>query len=134
TYDLHPVRALGSRDGDQRPGPAAETGRPDVVEQARLTRDAELNRLYIEPVLHGRYPAHVRPEMLPPEALVMDGDLALMAQPVDFLGVNYYAPVYLRAGDPADLRRHERQVPGQMPGVVEYAPDWLDRTDMDWLV
>jgi len=131
TYDLHPVRALGSRDRDQRPGDAR---RPDVVEQARLTRDAELNRLYMEPVLHGWYPGHARPEWLPSEALIMPGDLELIGQPVDFLGVNYYAPVYLRPGDPADLRRHERPVAGQMPGVVEYAPDWLERTDMDWLV
>jgi beta-glucosidase len=134
TYDLHPVRALGShgRNGDL--GQAAEEGRQDVLERARRIRDAELNRLYLEPVLHGRYPAHVRPDMLPPRSLIAPGDLELIGQPVDFLGVNYYAPVYLRAGDPADLRRHERPVPGEMPGVVEYAPDWLERTDMDWLV
>jgi len=133
TYDMHPVRALGSG-RDPHPGQAPDGGHPDVLEQARLTRDAELNRLYIEPVLHGRYPGHVRPEMLPPRSLIAPGDLELIAQPVDFLGVNYYAPVYLRAGDPADLRRYERPVPGEMPGVVEYAPDWLERTDMGWLV
>jgi beta-glucosidase len=132
TFDLHPVRALGpdSRDPGRAPGP----GDAEALEQARLTRDAELNRLYLEPVLHGRYPLHARPELLPPPALVAAGDLDVIGQPVDFLGVNYYAPVYLRAGDPADLRRHERPVVGQMPGVVEYAPDWLERTDMDWLV
>jgi beta-glucosidase len=134
TYDLHPVRALGSPGRDPHQSRAAEEDRPDVVEQARRVRDAELNRLYLEPVLHGRYPAHVRPDLLPPRSLIAPGDLELIGQPVDFLGVNYYAPVYLRAGDPADLRQHERPVPGQMPGVVEYAPDWLERTDMDWLV
>jgi len=58
----------------------------------------------------------------------------LPGQPLDFLGVNYYAPVYLRAGNPADLRRHEEPARCEVPGVVEYRPDWLDRTPMGWLV
>jgi beta-glucosidase len=132
TYDLHPVRVLGP--GSRAPGRANGPSLPDVLEQARLTKDAELNRIFLEPVLHGRYPAHARENMLPPASLVADGDLETISQPVDFLGVNYYAPVFLRAGDPADLRRHEKPVTGQIPDVVEYAPDWLERTDMDWLV
>jgi beta-glucosidase len=132
TYDLHPVRALGQ--GSRAPGRAPGQAGPAALEQARLTRDAELNRLYLDPVLHGRYPAHARRELLPPPALVAAGDLDVIGQPVDFIGVNYYAPVYLRAGDPDDLRRHERPAVGDLPGVVEYAPNWLERTDMDWLV
>jgi beta-glucosidase len=121
TLDLHPVRT-----------PAQI--QPAAVEQARVVRDAELNRLFLDPVLHGRYPDQARDVMRPPSSLVAEGDLATISQPVDFLGVNYYAPVYLRAGDPADLRRNEKPVPGGMPGVVEYHPDGLERTDLDWLV
>jgi beta-glucosidase len=121
TLDLHPVRTLGQ-------------GRPDAVEQARLMTDAELNRIFLEPVLYGRYPDHTRDVVLPPASLVAAGDMETISQPVDFLGVNYYAPVYLRGGDPADLRRHEKPVRAGLPGVVEYAPGWLKRTDMDWLV
>src|SRR5581483_750314 len=54
--------------------------------------------------------------------------------PIDFLGVNYYQPVVLRAGDPADLRRNEQPARCQVPGVVEYRPEELERTSMDWLV
>jgi beta-glucosidase len=145
TLDLHPVRTLGQSQpdaaGQSRPDAAGQS-RPDAagqsssdaLEQARLIRDAELNGLYLEPVLHGRYPAQAREIMVPPDSLVADGDLKIISQPLDFLGVNYYAPAYLRAGDPADLRRHEKPVLGGMPGVVEYAPDWLDRTAMGWLV
>jgi beta-glucosidase len=105
------------------------------VEQASRIRDAELNRLYLEPVLHGRYPALARDVLLPPESVVAPGDLDVIAQPLDFLGVNYYAPVFLRAGDSADLRRGEKKVAGgDLPGVVEYAPDGLERTPMGWLV
>jgi beta-glucosidase len=129
TLDLHPVRTLGPT----RPDAAGESA-PDLLDQARLIRDAELNGLYLEPVLRGRYPAQARDVMMPPDSLVADGDLEIISQPLDFLGINYYAPTYLRAGDPADLRRHEKPVLGGMPGVVEYGPDWLERTAMGWLV
>ena len=121
TLDLHPVRVLGE-------------GLADDVERARLITDAEQNGLYLEPVLHGRYPTHARPHLLPPAALVRDGDLALISQPSDFLGINYYAPVYLRPGDSEDLRIGESTSRSGVPGVVEYQPDWLARTPMDWLV
>jgi len=122
TLDMHPVRLPGG----------SVSG---AVAQASQIRDAELNRLYLEPVLHGRYPAQARETLLPPDSVVAPGDLDVIAQPIDFLGVNYYSPVFLRAGDPADLRRGERKVPGgDLPGVVEYTPDGLDRTPMGWLV
>jgi beta-glucosidase len=121
TLDMHPVRLSGSVS--------------DELEQASRIRDAEMNRLYLEPVLDGRYPAQARDALLPPDSVVTRGDLEVIAQPIDFLGVNYYAPVFMRAGDPADLRRGEKKVGGgDLPGVVEYAPDGLERTPMGWLV
>ncbi|MGA8460482.1 MAG: family 1 glycosylhydrolase, partial [Streptosporangiaceae bacterium] len=121
TLDMHPVRLPG--------------GSSAAVEHAKQIRDAEMNRLYLEPVLHGRYPAQAREALLPPDSVVAPGDLDVIAQPVDFLGVNYYAPVFLRAGDPADLRHGEKKVAGgDLPGVVEYAPAGLERTPMGWLV
>ena len=121
TLDLHPVEVLGEL-------------RLDSLERARLVTDAELNGLFLEPLLHGSYPVHARPSVLPPASLVAAGDLETISQPLDFLGVNYYAPVYLRAGNPADLRRHEEPARCEVPGVVEYLPEWLDRTPMGWLV
>jgi beta-glucosidase len=120
TLDLHPVRVLG--DGT------------DALERARLLSDAELNGLFLEPVLHGRYPGRARAALLPPQALIAPGDLETISSPLDFLGVNYYTPVFLRAGDPDDLRRGEKKARGALPGVVEYRPAGLDRTPMGWLV
>src|SRR5580692_10256972 len=122
TLDMHPVRL-----------PAGSLS--DAVEEASRIRDAEMNRLYLDPVRHGRCPAQARDTLLPPDSVVAPRDLEVIGQPVDFLGVNYYAPVFMRAGDPADLRRGERKVGGgDLPGVVEYAPDGLERTPMGWLV
>jgi beta-glucosidase len=121
SLDLHPVKIAGE-------------GWSDRVEQARQVTDADLNGLFLEPLLHGRYPALARPELLPPAELIADGDLELFAQPIDFLGINYYSPVFLRAGDPDDLRQNEAPAECALPGVVEYLPAELDRTPMGWLI
>jgi len=121
TFDMHPVRT-------------PEGTQSEAVEKARLVTDAEQNGLFLEPVLYGRYPAHARSTLLPVPALIADGDMDIIRQPVDFLGVNYYAPVYLRAGNPDDLRRGEEPASCQLPGVVEYGPAELERTPMGWLV
>jgi beta-glucosidase len=120
TVDTHPVQVYGDGSG--------------AVEQARLITDAALNGLYTEPALHGRYPAHAPADLLPPAALIAGGDLETIAAPLDFLGINYYSPVILRAGDPSDLRRGEQPSRSRVPGVVEYRPDHLERTTMGWLV
>src|SRR6266550_1988283 len=86
------------------------------------------------PGLHGRYPENAPPALLPPATLIADGDLDLIKAPLDFLGVNYYSPIFLRAGDPGDLRRNENPARCQLPGVVEYLPPDLERTPMGWLV
>jgi beta-glucosidase len=121
TLDMHTVRI-------------AEDTHSDAVEAARLATDAELNGLFLEPVLHGRYPSHARAALVPTPDLVADGDMETIRQPLDFLGVNYYSPVFLRAGNADDLRRHEEPARCELPGVVEYRPAELERTPMGWLV
>jgi beta-glucosidase len=121
TLDVHPVRVSGG-------------GSSDALERGRLITDAMANGLYLEPVLHGRYPVHAPEAMLPAASLIADGDLETIQQPLDFLGLNYYAPIFLRAGDPGDLRRNENHPRCQVPGVVEYLPEDLERTNMGWLV
>jgi len=121
TLDLHPVKLVGDT-------------RYDALERARLVADADLNGLYLEPLLSGQYPAHARAALTPPDYLIASGDMATISQPIDFLGINYYACLYLRAGDPADLRKNELLSKTGVPGVVEYRPDSLERTAMGWLV
>jgi beta-glucosidase len=121
TLDSHPVQVIGSPSED--------------LERARLILDAELNGLYLEPLLEGRYPEHAPATALPPDTLIADGDLAAISQPIDFLGVNYYSSVYLRAGDQADLRQHEAAPKTALPAsVVEYRPPEFEVTPMGWLV
>ncbi len=55
--------------------------------------DTLWNRLFADPILLGRYPEPFGDMMPGPVA----DDLALVAQPLDFYGVNYYNPVGVRA-------------------------------------
>ncbi|HEY0637299.1 MAG TPA: GH1 family beta-glucosidase [Pseudonocardiaceae bacterium] len=57
--------------------------------------DGLQNRVFLEPLLRGRYPADVvtAAERFTDWSFVADGDLALIGAPIDLLGVNYYRPV-----------------------------------------
>jgi beta-glucosidase len=116
SLDVHPVRAAAA----------------DALEAAAAL-DAEHNRIFLEPVLHGTYPEAARDELLPAASLIADGDMSTICQELDFLGVNYYCPYYVRLGEWDDLRRGESPLPGH-PGVVNYLPPELPRTTMGWLV
>ena len=61
-------------------------------EAARRRQDAALNRWFLDPIFKAEYPAEAwqwyeRKGWLPEMA---QGDLELVAQPLDFLGINYY--------------------------------------------
>jgi beta-glucosidase len=116
TLDLHPVRVGG-----------------DDAMAAAAALDAEHNRIFLDPVLHGRYPAAARGELLPDESVIADGDMETISTVIDFLGINYYCPYYVRLGEWDDLRKDESPAPGH-PGVVTYVPPELTRTIMDWIV
>src|SRR5436305_5079055 len=57
--DLHPVRAAS-----------------DDALDAAVVLDAEHNRIFLEPVLHGSYPQAAGPELLPAPELIAPGDMA----------------------------------------------------------
>jgi beta-glucosidase len=92
--------------------------------------DGYFNRWFLDPV-HGRgYPAdmiadHIADGHLPPEGLtvVQSGDLAAIAAPCDFLGVNYYNRVVSRSDKVLEAQNH--------PRTVDLAPkeEW---TEMGW--
>jgi beta-glucosidase len=53
--------------------------------------------LHVTPLLLGRYPEEFEASVAPS---VRDGDLAAIGQPLDFLGINYYNPSYVRCTVP----------------------------------
>jgi beta-glucosidase len=55
--------------------------------------DSIWNGAYLDPLLKGSYP-FLTQQIVGPS--IMDGDMAVTRQPIDFLGVNYYAPTYIK--------------------------------------
>jgi beta-glucosidase len=93
-----------ARDGQQvgitlnlQPVSAATSSPQDVAASERALMRANL--LFTDPVLEGRYPdlARATYAALTDFGYIHDGDLATIAAPLDFLGVNYYFPSRVRA-------------------------------------
>jgi beta-glucosidase len=79
---------------------AATTADADLDAARRI--DGLQNRIFYDPVLCGEYPSDVLADLAPfglPE-LIQDGDMALIGQPIDMLGINYYRGYLVAAGDP----------------------------------
>ncbi|WP_422740530.1 GH1 family beta-glucosidase [Micromonospora sp. WMMD729] len=95
------------------------TDRPEDVAAARRA-DGHVNRWWLDPI-HGRgYPADMV-ETYGVEPPVRGDDLAVIATPTDFLGVNYYFR-QLVVDDPTGPAPYAKQVP--VPGSVQTAMGW----------
>jgi len=77
---------------------AAGASADDAAAARRL--DGHHNRWFLDPVFRGSYPsdllAHYESHVGPLDA-IHEGDLELIAQPLDFLGVNFYRPNLVEA-------------------------------------
>jgi beta-glucosidase len=85
-----------------------------AADRARAdTEYASFVRWYMDPIFRGSYPQD--PGIAHYPRNVREGDLALIGQPLDFLGINYYTRIWASTGEPR----------------VE-APCALGVTDMGW--
>jgi beta-glucosidase len=94
----------------RRAAPAAEIGivldswpqHPATADErdraAAWAADGIRNRLFFDPVLRGRYPDDVLERLGAAAPPVHAGDLATIAAPLDFLGINNYSRNVVRAG------------------------------------
>ncbi|MGW7067266.1 GH1 family beta-glucosidase [Streptomyces sp. NPDC054855] len=102
---------------------------------AAVRADTQHNLVWTEPILSGRYPKTEQDtwgELITRQDFRHDGDLELIAQPLDFLGINYYRPIVVadaphREPDPA-----RRVATDNRYQEVAY-PD-VRRTAMNWPV
>ncbi|WP_235557924.1 GH1 family beta-glucosidase [Sphaerimonospora mesophila] len=98
-------------------------------EEAVARVDALLNRQFLDPALRGRYPEEVLEIAAGHGGLdhIRDGDLAVINQPIDLLGVNYYCPttVSRSPGEPANP---------DYPGTedIRFVPPTGPVTSMGW--
>lgn len=66
----------------------ASTHAEDIA--ATLRANAYMNRQYLDPIFHGHYPEPLREIFGEAWPTHSDDDMALIRQPIDWLGVNYY--------------------------------------------
>jgi beta-glucosidase len=90
----------------------------DADRAAARRLDGHENRWFLDPVLRGSYPADMVAwyERQVPIDFIRDGDMQVMAAPVDFLGINYYETKTV-ADDPAEPYHQARVLPlaGALP-------------------
>lgn len=72
------------------------------------------NRIFADPVLLGRYPDFplLSRKLFAPLIDVDDADLEIIAQPLDFYGLNYYMPTRIAVGPPTDDMTPDGAAPG----------------------
>ena len=112
TLNLHVVRGEGE-------------GGDEAVRRV----DAVGNRIFLDPVLHGRYPQDLLDDQraLSDFSFVRPGDLELIHQPIDQLGINYYSTSRVRLADGAQGSPAFPSTAG-----IDWLPEPGPLTDMGW--
>lgn len=82
----------------------------DADRARALLDDGTALRWYCDPLFHGSYPADVLEHYGADAPLVQPGDMAAIAQPLDYLGVNSYSRHVASAGEPWDPAKAGRPV------------------------
>ncbi|WP_037603580.1 GH1 family beta-glucosidase [Streptacidiphilus rugosus] len=101
--------------------------------------DGLANRLFLDPVFHGRYPDDVLTDtahLVDWDTLVRPGDLGEISRPIDSLGINYYSPTVVAGRDPenAPAPDDDGAAPSPWPAAdqVRFLPLPGPATAMDW--
>jgi beta-glucosidase len=110
---------------------ATSTAATDAVRRV----DGLANRLFLDPLFRGHYPADVQRDtaLLTDWSFVADGDLDAIAAPIDMLGINYYTPTLVDvigpAGPPTDA-------PSAWPACrdIRFIPQPGPATAMGWAI
>ena len=110
---------------------APATGSSADADAARRI-DALSNRLFLDPILKGSYPEDLVEDLAPLMSFdhVQDGDLELISQPIEALGINYYTKYVVAAG-----RQHRYHgTPYVGAGDVDFVGAGLPQSARGWEV
>jgi beta-glucosidase len=125
------LRASGATDigiaNSHGPTWPASQEQPDV--EAADFYDLLLNRLFAEPVLLGEYPSGLG-DLMPGDVAA---DLKVISEPLDFYGVNYYAPTRVGAPQGEDIEFGGLTIPAELPFSVQEI-EGVPVTDFGWPV
>ena len=105
------------------------TDDPADIAEFQIREDIE-NRWYSDPIGGFGYPAATSEALGWDQSEVLDGDMELISQPIDLLGINFYSRQIVRAPDAEELPA--RDVPRTAMGWEVHPPSlgrllrWLD--------
>jgi beta-glucosidase len=110
--------------------PVRSEGSPPAPPEALRTIDAIHNRWWLDATLRGEYPAELLTDYGDLADAIQPGDIARIAQPLDWIGLNYYNDILVRG-------LAEDEAPQGMaayPTVTGVRPSELRpvHTDMGW--
>lgn len=97
-HERHPGRRVGPALNLHPTYAADETDDDPALARVVWDRDGLENRVYLDPVFKGAYPADTLEwiaERSPMPRYIRDGDLDVISEPVDLLGVQYYNSQFL---------------------------------------
>jgi beta-glucosidase len=106
----------------------AASRRPEDVEAADFY-DLLLNRLFADPLLLGQYPEGVA-DLMPG---AVEADLKVIAEPLDWYGINYYQPTKVGAPEGAEIEFSGLTLPAELPFSVRELEGY-PVTDFGWPV
>ncbi|MFL5995302.1 MAG: GH1 family beta-glucosidase [Streptomyces sp.] len=125
------LRAAGATDigiaNSHGPTWPASQEQPDL--EAADFYDLLLNRLFADPVLLGEYPSGLG-DLMPGDVAA---DLKVISEPLDFYGVNYYAPTRVGAPQGEDIEFGGLTIPAELPFSVQEI-EGVPVTDFGWPV
>jgi beta-glucosidase len=120
---LQAIRAEGGRQAglvvNLEPKVPATDGQADL--DATRRADAYMNRQFLDPVFLGSYPAEMSEIYGAAWPVFPESDFALISQPLDFLGINYYTRGVMR-NDPDELPLRASKV--RQDGALHTTLDW----------
>ncbi|MFE9834690.1 GH1 family beta-glucosidase [Streptomyces sp. NPDC005551] len=106
----------------------AASDRPEDVAAADFY-DVLLNRLFADPLLLGSYPEGIA-DLLPGD---VPADLEVIAEPLDWYGINYYQPTKVGAPEGAEIEFGGLTLPAELPFTVRELEGY-PVTDFGWPV
>ncbi|MEU6541073.1 GH1 family beta-glucosidase [Streptomyces sp. NPDC047000] len=125
------LRASGAADigiaNSHGPTWPASGDRADI--EAADFYDTLLNRLFADPLLLGAYPAGLG-DLMPGD---VTADLEVISEPLDFYGVNYYAPTRVGAPQGTEIEFGGLTLPAELPFTV-LDIEGVPVTDFGWPV
>ncbi|WP_219412549.1 glycoside hydrolase family 1 protein [Pseudonocardia nigra] len=119
-----------------------EAGSEADADAARRV-DGLQNRVFLDPILHGSYPADVLADTadVTDWSFIRPGDVDVISAPLDALGINYYSPTIVRHWTrerPKETADGHGDAEAATPWIacddVEFPTQYGPKTDMGWSI